>query len=252
MIWFFGRCSVTIKMKRSVPNVNVISSIAGRKNADDVSVNIKTISTEDLPKDGVLIKTAYSGINYKDGLAGKAGGNIVREYPLILGIDAAGTVVSSNDPRFAEGDEVIATSYELGVSRHGGLSEYVSVPGDWLVPLPKNLSLQEAMAYGTAGFTAALSVHRLEQNGLSPEKGSVLVTGATGGVGGIAITMLSKRGYNVVASTGNREAADYLKQLGANEVISRKMSMTVNVRRCPSSNGKELSILSAVSSLPRF
>lgn len=174
MIWFIGRCSVTIKMKRSVPNVNVISSIAGRKNADDVSVNIKTISTEDLPKDGVLIKTAYSGINYKDGLAGKAGGNIVREYPLILGIDAAGTVVSSNDPRFAEGDEVIATSYELGVSRHGGLSEYVSVPGDWLVSLPKNLSLQEAMAYGTAGFTAALSVHRLEQNGLSPEKGACL------------------------------------------------------------------------------
>lgn len=115
-------------MKRSVPNVNVISSsIAGRKNADDVSVHVKTISTEDLPKDGVLIKVAYSGINYKDGLAGKAGGNIVREYPLILGIDAAGTVVSSNDPRFAEGDEVIATSYELGVSRDGGLSEYASV-----------------------------------------------------------------------------------------------------------------------------
>lgn len=200
----------------------LFQALQAEKNADDVSVHVKTISTEDLPKDGVLIKVAYSGINYKDGLAGKAGGNIVREYPLILGIDAAGTVVSSNDPRFAEGDEVIATSFELGVSRDGGLSEYASVPGDWLVPLPQNLSLKEAMVYGTAGFTAALSVHRLEQNGLSPEKGSVLVTGATGGVGGIAVSMLNKRGYDVVASTGNREAADYLKQLGASEVISRE------------------------------
>ncbi|KAA6454125.1 acrylyl-CoA reductase family protein [Bacillus atrophaeus] len=197
-------------------------AVLAEKQGDDVSVKVTTMTDEDLPPDGVLIKTAFSGINYKDGLAGKAGGNVVREYPLILGIDAAGTVVSSNDSRFQEGDEVIATSYELGVSRHGGLSEYVSVPGDWLVSLPKQLSQKEAMVYGTAGFTAALSVHRLEENGLSPEKGSVLVTGATGGVGGIAISILSQRGYHVVASTGNQAAADYLKQLGANEVISRE------------------------------
>ncbi|MCY8486684.1 acryloyl-CoA reductase [Bacillus atrophaeus] len=197
-------------------------AVLAEKHGDDVSVKVTTMTDEDLPPDGVLIKTAFSGINYKDGLAGKAGGNVVREYPLILGIDAAGTVVSSNDSRFQEGDEVIATSYELGVSRHGGLSEYVSVPGDWLVSLPKHLSQKEAMVYGTAGFTAALSVHRLEENGLSPEKGSVLVTGATGGVGGIAISILSQRGYHVVASTGNQAAADYLKQLGANEVISRE------------------------------
>ncbi|MGZ9792380.1 acrylyl-CoA reductase family protein [Bacillus atrophaeus] len=197
-------------------------AVLAEKHGDDVSVKVTTMTDEDLPPDGVLIKTAFSGINYKDGLAGKAGGNVVREYPLILGIDAAGTVVSSNDSRFQEGDEVIATSYELGVSRHGGLSEYVSVPGDWLVSLPKKLSQKEAMVYGTAGFTAALSVHRLEENGLSPEKGSVLVTGATGGVGGIAISILSQRGYHVVASTGNQAAADYLKQLGANEVISRE------------------------------
>ena len=135
-------------------------------------------------------------------MASTPDGKIVRSYPFIPGIDLAGVVVRSNDSRFKEGDEVIATSYEIGVSHFGGYSEYARIPADWVVPLPEGLSLKEAMIYGTAGFTAALSVQRLEENGVTPDKGSVLVTGATGGVGSIAVAILAKRGYHVVASTG--------------------------------------------------
>ncbi|UQD51844.1 oxidoreductase [Bacillus methanolicus] len=192
------------------------------KTEDDFSVDIKTISLNDLPDADVLIKVAYSGINYKDGLASIPNGKIVKSYPFIPGIDLAGVVVSSQDPRFREGDEVIATSYEIGVSHYGGYSEYARIPGDWIVPLPKGLTLKEAMVFGTAGFTAALSIQRLEDHGLTPDKGKVLVTGATGGVGSLAVSMLAKRGYDIVASTGKASEHDFLHKLGAKEIISRE------------------------------
>ncbi|MED4584455.1 acryloyl-CoA reductase [Brevibacillus choshinensis] len=192
------------------------------KDEQGFSAEVKTISMDDLPKADVQIKVHYSSVNYKDGLASIPNGKIVRSYPFIPGIDLAGVVVASADPRFREGDEVIATSYEIGVSHYGGYSEFAQVPGDWVVPLPKGLTLKEAMIFGTAGFTAALSVHRLEENGVAPEKGKVLVTGATGGVGSIAVSILAKRGYHVVASTGKESEHDYLYKLGAKEAVSRE------------------------------
>src|SRR3954454_14443099 len=141
------------------------------KTDDNFSVKIDELSLHDLPEADVLIKVAYSSINYKDGLASLPNGKIVRSYPFIPGIDLAGVVVSSQDPRFHEGDEVIATSYELGVSHFGGYSQYARIPADWIVPLPENLTLKEAMIYGTAGFTAALSIFKLEESGVTPEKG---------------------------------------------------------------------------------
>ncbi|MDP4157693.1 MAG: acryloyl-CoA reductase, partial [Bacillota bacterium] len=192
------------------------------KSDEDFSVEIKDINLNDLPNGDVVIKVAYSSVNFKDGLASIPNGKIVRSYPFIPGIDMAGIVVESKDPRFKEGDEVIATSYEIGVSHYGGYSEYARIPADWIVPLPSGLSLQEAMIYGTAGFTAALSVHRLEENGLNPKKGKVLVTGATGGVGSLAVSILAKRGYEVVASTGKKTEHPYLKELGAKEILSRE------------------------------
>ncbi|MBT2637597.1 acryloyl-CoA reductase [Bacillus sp. ISL-39] len=192
------------------------------KTDDDFSAEVKTIGLEDLPAGEVVIKVAYSSVNFKDGLASIPNGKIVRSYPFIPGIDLAGTVVRSDDSRYKEGDEVIATSYEIGVSHYGGYSEYARIPGDWIVPLPEGLTLKEAMVFGTAGFTAALSVHRLEENGLKPEKGKVLVTGATGGVGSVSVAMLAKRGYHVVASTGKESEHNYLREIGAAEIISRE------------------------------
>jgi acrylyl-CoA reductase (NADPH) len=192
------------------------------KSDEDFSVEIKDINLNDLPDGDVIIKVAYSSVNFKDGLASTPNGKIVRSYPFIPGIDMAGVVVESKDPRFKEGDEVIATSYEIGVSHYGGYSQYARVPSNWIVPLPSGLSLKEAMIYGTAGFTAALSVHRLEENGLNPKKGKVLVTGATGGVGSLAVSILAKRGYEVIASTGKETEHPYLKELGAKDVLSRE------------------------------
>lgn len=192
------------------------------KKEEDFSAEVRMIQRKDLPEGDVLIKVAYSSVNYKDGLASIPNGKIVRSYPFIPGIDLAGTVVASDDSRFKEGDAVIATSYEIGVSHYGGYSEYTRIPGDWIVPLPEGLTLKEAMVFGTAGFTAALSVHRLEENSLTPEKGKVLVTGATGGVGSVAVAMLAKRGYHVVASTGKQSEHEYLRKIGAAEIISRE------------------------------
>ncbi|WP_404331017.1 acryloyl-CoA reductase [Mesobacillus maritimus] len=192
------------------------------KTEEDFSASIQKVTMDNLSPGEVTIKVSYSSVNFKDGLASIPNGKIVTSYPFIPGIDLAGTVVNSNDARFSEGDSVIVTSYELGVSHTGGYSEYARVPADWIVPLPDGLSLEEAMILGTAGFTAALSVHRLEENGLRPEKGPILVTGATGGVGSIAVAMLAKRGYHVMASTGKESEHEYLKEIGAAEVISRE------------------------------
>ena len=170
----------------------------------------------------VTIRVAYSSVNYKDALAATGKGKIIRRFPCVGGIDLAGTVVASSDARFSPGDPVIATSFDIGVAHHGGYAEMARVPGDWVVPLPAGLGLFEAMALGTAGFTAALGIVRMEENGLRPEKGPVIVTGATGGVGSLAIDMLAQRGYHVVALTGKESEADYLRGLGAAEVMLRQ------------------------------
>ncbi|WP_054940116.1 acryloyl-CoA reductase [Paenibacillus ihuae] len=189
---------------------------------DTFSVEVKPVAMEELPAGEVLIKVSYSSVNYKDGLASIPNGNIVRNYPFIPGIDLSGVVISSADSRFEAGQSVIATSYGIGVSHFGGFSEYARIPADWVLPLPDGLSLREAMIYGTAGFTAALSIQALEDHGAAPDKGKVLVTGATGGVGGAAVAMLAKLGYQVTASTGRTDEAGYLQVLGAEEVISRE------------------------------
>jgi NADPH2:quinone reductase len=160
-------------------------------------------------------------VNYKDALAATGTGKILRRFPLIGGIDVAGVVVSSSDGRVRDGDRVIVTGYDLGVGHDGGYAGYVRVPGDWVVPLPNGLSLFEAMALGTAGFTAGLSVLRLERNGLHRGQGKVVVTGSTGGVGSIAVAALARLGYDVTAITGKNDAHEYLRQLGAREVLSR-------------------------------
>jgi putative YhdH/YhfP family quinone oxidoreductase len=189
---------------------------------DQFTVNIQQLSLEDLPQGEVLIRVHYSGVNYKDSLAAIPNGNIVSSYPIVPGIDMAGVVISSEDSRFKEGDEVIATSYGIGVSQSGGYSQFARVPAEWVVPLPDGLTMKEAMIIGTAGFTAALSVLRLEENNLTPEQGSVLVTGATGGVGSFAVSILSKLGYSVEASTGKESEHGYLKAIGAATIVSRE------------------------------
>jgi acrylyl-CoA reductase (NADPH) len=169
----------------------------------------------------VVIRAAYSSVNYKDALAVTGAGKIIRRFPLVPGIDVAGTVASSADARFREGDDVLVTGYDLGVAHDGGYARFVRVPADWVVPMPDGLSPFEAMAIGTAGFTAALSVIDLEQNGLAPANGPVIVTGATGGVGSLAVQMLAGRGYAVTALTGKDSEHDFLRGLGAREVMPR-------------------------------
>lgn len=192
------------------------------KNEEKFSLEFKDLTLDDLPQEEVTIKVMYSSVNYKDGLASIPDGNIVKTYPFIPGIDCSGIVVKSQNDRFKAGDNVIVTSYGLGVSHFGGFSEYISVPARWVVALPQGLTFKEAMIYGTAGFTAALSIMKLEHHGLTPSHSSVVVTGATGGVGSIAVAMLAKKGYHVVASTGKIDHHDYLMQIGASEVISRE------------------------------
>jgi NADPH2:quinone reductase len=179
------------------------------------------LTLDDLDPGDVVIRSHYSSVNYKDALAATGTGKVIRRFPCVGGIDVSGVVVSSSDARFNAGDEVVATSYGMGVSHDGGFAEYVRVPADWVVPLPKGLSLFDAMALGTAGFTAALSIHRMEQNGLTPAAGRVIVTGATGGVASLAIAMLAKRGYQVTALTGKDSEHEYLTALGATEILSR-------------------------------
>lgn len=191
------------------------------KSEEDFSLNVETLTFDDLPEGDVTIRVHYSSVNYKDGLASIPKGNIVKSYPFIPGIDLAGVVTASKDSRYQEGDEVVVTSYELGVSHYGGYSEYARVPAEWVIPLPEGLTMKEAMTFGTAGFTAALSIHQLEKNGLTPENGPVLVTGATGGVGSMAVSMLAKRHYEVIASTGKGSEHEYLRNLGAKEIVSR-------------------------------
>jgi len=169
----------------------------------------------------VLFKTAYSSVNYKDALAATGAGKIIRNFPLTGGIDAAGVVVSSGDSRFRAGDEIICTSYDMGVAHDGGYAGYCRVPADWVVPLPQGLTLFEAMALGTAGYTAGLAITLLEHNDMQPARGKVLVNGATGGVASLCIDMLAHLGYQVTALTGKDGEIEFLKKIGAAEVLSR-------------------------------
>jgi len=186
-----------------------------------VQGRIVAMALDELSAGDVVIRAAYSSVNYKDALAGTGSGKIMRRFPLVGGIDVAGTVVSSGDNRFREGDGVLVTGYDLGVGHDGGYAGLVRVPADWVVPVPDDLSLFDVMAIGTAGFTAALSVVDMEQNGLTPPGGPVVVTGATGGVGSVAIQMLAARGYQVTAFTGKDSEHEFLRSLGARDVLSR-------------------------------
>jgi acrylyl-CoA reductase (NADPH) len=177
-------------------------------------------SLEDLPPGDVLVKVYYSSLNYKDALSATGNKGVTRNYPHTPGIDAAGVVEESSDLRFKSGDEVIVTSYDLGMNTSGGFGQYIRVPAEWVVPMPDGLNFRDSMVYGTAGFTAALSIYQLVEHGVSPERGQVLVSGATGGVGGIAVSILSKIGYSVAAINGFRDQSDYLKDIGAKSVIS--------------------------------
>ncbi len=190
--------------------------------ADQPAGRVVTLSVDELDAGEVLIAAHYSSVNYKDALAGTGTGKIMRRLPMNGGVDVSGVVMRSDDARFAAGDAVIVTGYGMSMEHDGGFAQYVRVPADWVVPLPADLSLFEAMALGTAGFTAALAIHRLEQNELTPASGKVIVTGATGGVSSLGIQMLAQLGYQVVALTGKDSEHAYLQSLGATEILDRK------------------------------
>jgi acrylyl-CoA reductase (NADPH) len=187
-----------------------------------IAARFEDVTLDDLAAGEVVIRVACSDINYKDALAATGAGKILRRYPLVGGIDLAGTVESSSDARFREGDPVLVTGCGLSETHDGGYAQFARVPGDWVIPMPRGLDAQTAMSLGTAGFTAALAIHRMEQNGQVPGAGPIVVTGATGGVGSVAIDMLATRGYRVIAVSGKADAAEYLKALGAAEVLDRK------------------------------
>jgi len=182
--------------------------------------SVETRTIDDLPEGDVVVQVLYSSLNYKDVLSATGNRGVTRNYPHTPGIDAVGTVADSSDDAFKPGDSVIVTSYDLGMNTSGGFGQYIRVPSGWVVPQPDGLTAAEAMVYGTAGFTAAMSVWELVESGVTPEAGRILVSGATGGVGSIAVSILSKLGYPVTAVNGVIDETDYLKRIGAAEVIS--------------------------------
>jgi acrylyl-CoA reductase (NADPH) len=186
-----------------------------------VDRGVREFAASDLPEGEVEVRIQWSSVNFKDGLATRVDGKVARINPLIPGIDLAGTVVSSADPKIALGTSVVAHGYDLGVARHGGYAEYERVPAGWVVPLADGLSTRDAMAIGTAGFTAAMSVDALEDHGLRPGDGPVLVTGASGGVGSVAVAILAQRGHEVWAATGKADEGDRLRALGAVGILGR-------------------------------
>ena len=198
-------------------------ALVARKQEDGSCTRaIEERGTADLPPGEVLIRVHYSSLNYKDALSANGNTGITKHYPHTPGIDAAGVVAESSDPDFRAGEEVICTGYDLGMNTAGGMGQYIRVPAAWVVRRPEGLSLLEAMRYGTAGFTAALSVLALRDNGVLPESGEVLVSGATGGVGSVAVHLLSRLGHPVTALSGKPEAEPYLRDLGATAVLSRQ------------------------------
>ncbi|CAD78029.1 MAG TPA: oxidoreductase [Rhodopirellula baltica] len=191
------------------------------KDDSGIRAELRELDEQQLPEGNVTIRVHWSSFNYKDVLAITGKMPVIRSFPMVPGIDLAGVVESSDDERYQVGQEVLVTGYGIGEAHWGGYAELARVPGDWLVPLPEGLTLRQSMAIGTAGFTAMLCVMALERGGVTPEQGPVLVTGAGGGVGSVAIGLLSKLGYEVAAVSGRPEAEDYLKELGAREVLPR-------------------------------
>jgi putative YhdH/YhfP family quinone oxidoreductase len=183
---------------------------------------IVTRTIRDLPPGDLVVKVHYSSLNYKDALSATGHPGVTRNFPHTPGVDAAGEVVACADGAFAPGDQVIITGYDLGMETDGGFGQYIRIPSAWAVPLPKGLSLRESMAFGTAGLTAALCLWKLQQGGIAPDAGDILVTGATGGVGSIAVALLSRAGYRVVAATGKASASAWLTGLGAAEIVGRE------------------------------
>jgi acrylyl-CoA reductase (NADPH) len=205
-----------------VPDVGAVPdtfrALVAEKQDDDVARDLRELSADDLPDGDTVVRVDWSSVNYKDALAVPPQGRVAQISPLVPGVDLAGTVVTGD----GEGAEVIVHGHDLGVAHHGGFAEYARVPGDWVVPLPDGLSARQAMALGTAGFTAALSVVRLEDHGVQAGDGPVLVLGASGGVGSTAVGILAARGYEVVAATGKADEAGWLRELGASDVLSRE------------------------------
>lgn len=185
------------------------------------TTSIESRSTDDLPAGDVLIKVQYSSLNFKDALSASGNKGVTRNFPHTPGIDAAGTVEHSDNQNFKKGDKVLVTGFDLGMNTSGGMAEYIRVPAEWVVALPKGLGLRESMVYGTAGLTAGLSVYQLINQGINPDMGKIVVTGASGGVGSMAVAILGKLGFEVVAATGKESAHDLLKSLGATECIGR-------------------------------
>jgi putative YhdH/YhfP family quinone oxidoreductase len=195
--------------------------VVSQTGEDQFARRVQKRHLEDLPEGEVLVRVHYSSLNYKDALSATGHRGVTRRYPHTPGIDAAGVVAQSSAEAFSPGDEVIVTSYDLGMNTPGGWGQYIRIPAAWVVPRPKGLSLRQSMIYGTAGFTAALSVWKLRGQGVRPEQGPVLVTGATGGVGSIAVGILAQAGYPVTAATGKLDEAQYLRNLGAQDVVHR-------------------------------
>ena len=195
----------------------VVNKIADKKFTSDT----QEIETPKCEEDEVLIKVTYSSLNYKDALSSVGNPGVTRKFPHVTGIDVAGIISQSNSPIFNIGEKVLVTGYDMGMNTHGGHAEFVKVPASWVARIPDSITDKEIMTFGTAGLTAALSINELIQNGVTPENGEVLVTGATGGVGSIAVSILSKIGFDVVAISGKEEKIDYLKKIGAKEVILR-------------------------------
>ncbi len=192
------------------------------KDEDDFTASVQTLEESSLPDGNVTVAVDWSDLNYKDGLACTPNGRVVTRYPMTLGIDFAGTVVESSDDRYSAGDAVVATGYDLGTGHPGGYAERVRLSGDWLAPMPDGMSSEEAMTLGTAGITAAMSIDVIEKAGIGPDAGPVIVSGATGGVGSTAVAMLAARGYEVHAGTGKASEHDFLRELGASEILDRE------------------------------
>jgi acrylyl-CoA reductase (NADPH) len=189
-----------------------------------VATEVTELDDSDLPPGDVLVEVEYSGLNFKDAMAVQPGNRVARTSPLVPGVDLAGRVLDSADPALAPGTAVLAHGHDLGVSRHGGFAQRARVPSGWVLPLPADLDTRRAMIIGTAGFTAQLSIDRLRQAGVAPDAGPVLVTGASGGVGSTAVALLAGQGFEVVASTGKTDQHEYLRSLGADDVIGRDVA----------------------------